>query len=140
MLVMNNVIDAEENSSVQNVSSGLAFDSINVAASAGGDVVDLIGRFNNALDLIRQSELSDFRTCSETDCNTRANEILASIVYDSSLLKEEAQEKSKYDDVIIYAVYLPLGVFALSFSSVFAYDKWKSRQVNRVLNIELGEK
>ena len=140
MVVTNSAIDAEENSSVQNISSGLAFDSINAAASAGGDVVDLIGRFNNAMDLIRQADLSDFRTCSESDCNTRANEILASIVYDSSLLKEEAQEKSKYDDVISYAIYLPLGVFALSFSGIFAYDKWKSRQINRLLNIKLGEK
>ncbi len=137
-MVSNEVFGYQDHTYLPNASK-MALDDITEAVSAEADVTNLIERFNTGLDIVRDKEISQFVMCSEPDCVTKGSEMFASISYDSASLKATARERSNYEKVIRFAVYAPVGAFITSFSTLYAYNSWKTRQIGRFLDMEIRE-
>lgn len=143
LLVANGAdISAEQDDmSLTNTSADITLKSIKQAEIAGADVSDLVKRFNYALDLLQQAEISDFRSCaSYSDCIQKANTTFISITHDSELLREQAQETSDYQRIMSFALYAPLGAFTASIAGLYSFKIWKSYQVKKFLDMEIREK
>ncbi len=119
----------------------LAVESIKDAHIAGADVSDLVSSFNIALDLIEQANRSNFNSCkSYEDCNEKAMQIFIKITNDAYLLKEQAEAASTLQKSMNLIVYAPITAFIVSVIGYLSFNKWKSRQVKRLLEMEIKEK
>ncbi len=126
-------------SNTSSTPASLALTRIRAAEIAGSDVTNLVERYTQAVDLLNQARVSDYKTCTSSDCLTRANEIFASIISDAGILREKALQEATFRKVMDFGVYIPVGSFAGAFLGLYYYNAWKSYQTKRFLNMEIQE-
>jgi len=128
-------------SNLINASPELAVESIKDAQIAGADVSDLVSSFNIALDLIDQATKSNFNSCSSyEDCNEKAMQIFVAITNDAHLMKEQAEVASTFQKSVNLGVYAPITAFIVAVIGYLSFKEWKSRQVKRLLEMEIKKK
>jgi hypothetical protein len=143
LLLLSNSVDI--NLTVNNMtqpSVDTAFDNIRQAEIAGADVSNLVERFNYALELLHQGQISSSnKSCSSyTNCVADAQEIFSQITNESASYREHAGRDFYYNVVGIFALYAPLGAFLISFFGLYSYKSWKSYQIKKFLDLEIREK
>jgi hypothetical protein len=143
LLLLSNSVDI--NLTVNNMtqpSVDTAFDNIRQAEIAGADVSNLVERFNYALELLHQGQISSSnKSCSSyTNCVADAQEIFSQITNESASYRENAGRDFYYNVVGIFALYAPLGAFLISFFGLHSYKSWKSYQIKKFLDLEIREK
>ena len=111
------------------------------AAAAGVDVSALTDKFNLGLDILRQSQDYEFRSCSHNeDCQALVNEIFVSVAQESAILVEQSEAASSYHRIMTYGVFVPFVAFAASLSLVCLFKIWRSYQIKKFLDMEISEK
>lgn len=142
LLLLSNSVDI--NLTVNNMtqpSVDTAFDNIRQAENAGADVSTLVERFNSALELLHQAQISSKKSCSSyTNCVADAQEIFSQITNESASYREHAGRNFYFNVVGIFALYAPLGAFLISFFGLYSYKSWKSYQIKKFLDLEIKEK
>ncbi len=123
-----------------NTSSEQAVQSIKDAELAGADVSMLIQKYNKALDLIQGNVEIGQAACSEDNCIAQANELLKSIVHDSSAMMTNKTSAEDQSSLMIILLYSALAAFCLSIATVVLYKFWKSYTINRFLNMAIAGK
>jgi hypothetical protein len=144
LLLLSNSVDINltVNNNMTEPSVDSAFDNIKQAESAGADISNLVERFNNALELLHQAQISSSnKSCSSyTNCVADAQEIFSQISNESASFREHAGRDFYYNVVGIFALYAPLGAFLISFFTLYSYKSWKSYQIKKFLDLEIREK
>jgi hypothetical protein len=143
LLLLSNSIDINltANNNMTQTSVDTAFDNMKQAESAGADVSNLVERFNDALELLHQAQISGFnKSCSSyTNCIADAQEIFSQITNESASYREHAGRDFYYNVFGIFALYAPLGAFLISFFGLYSYKSWKSYQIKKFLDLEIRE-
>jgi hypothetical protein len=115
--------------------------SIRAAEASGADVSHLTERFNTALDFQRQATDNAFTSCSGRDeCIIQANNMLLSIVDESSGIRSEATAGKEAADMLTFTVYVPVSSFVVSVAIVVLYSSWKSRRAKKFEALEIHQK
>jgi hypothetical protein len=111
-----------------------AFEGIRQAEAAGADVSNIIDRFNSALDLERQAGTLEYESCASnnSDCVHVAKGIFQSIIEESQLLKQNAEQMSTLSALMIFIVYVPVGAFAVSLAVFYSYKALNSRKLRKL--------
>jgi hypothetical protein len=118
-----------------------ALRSIRAAEASGADVSHLTERFNTALDFQRQATDSAFTSCSGRDeCIIQANDMLLSIVDESSAIRSEAAAGKEAADTLTFTAYVPVSSFVVSVAIVVLYRSWKSRRAKKFEALEIRQK
>lgn len=118
-----------------------ALRSIRAAEASGADVSHLTERFNTALDFQRQATDNAFTSCSGPDeCVIQANDMLLSIVDESSAIRSEASAGQEAADILTFTVYVPVLSFVVSVAMVVFYNSWKSRRAKKFEELEIHQK
>jgi len=134
-------LSVEKDDNLISISTDLALKSMKDAQLAGADVSELVGSFNVALDLIEQANKSKFESCSSyEDCNEKAGKLFVKIANDAHLLKEQAEAASTFQRLMNLSVYAPVTAFVTSVIGYSSFKAWKSRQIKRLLEMEIREK
>jgi hypothetical protein len=143
LLLLSNSADINltANNNMTQTSVDTAFDNMKQAESAGADVSNLVERFNDALGLLHQAQISSFnKSCSSyTNCIADAQEIFSQITNESASYREHAGRDFYYNVFGIFALYAPLGAFLISFFGLYSYKSWKSYQIKKFLDLEIRE-
>lgn len=128
-------------SNLISASPELVVESIKDAQIAGAEVSDLVSSFNIALDLIEQADKSNFNSCSSyEDCNEKALQIFVKVTNDAHLMKEQAEAASTLQKSVNLSVYAPIAAFIVAVIGYLSFKEWKSRQVKRLLEMEIEKK
>ena len=118
-----------------------ALRSIRAAEASGADVSHLTEQFNTALDFQRQATDNAFTSCSGADeCVIQANDMLLSIVDESSAMRSEATAGREAADVLTFTVYVPVSSFVVSVVIILLYNSWKSRRAKKFEALEIHQK
>ncbi len=118
-----------------------ALRSIRAAEASGADVSHLTERFNTALDFQRQATDNASASCSGPDeCVIQANDMLLSIVDESSAIRSEATAGKEAADILTFTVYVPVSSFVVSIAIVALYKSWKSRRAKKFEALEIHQK
>lgn len=132
---------ADNENNLMSTSPELAVESIKDAQIAGADVSDLVSDFNIALDLLDQADKSNFNSCnSYEDCDEKALQIFVEITNDAHLMKEQAEVASSLQKSVNLGVYAPTTALIVSVSGYLSLKEWKSRQIERLLEMEIRKK
>ncbi len=142
LLIANNSnIVMENHMTAADKSADLALKGIQDAERYGADITALTERFNKALGLIEQANTSKYTTCSGYDnCLDGAITILDSISKDSVILKDDANRLSNYKDIAITEISLSLIAFLSLLFIFYLYNKWKSFQKDKFLDMQIKER
>ncbi|HEY7734709.1 MAG TPA: hypothetical protein VIB07_07955 [Nitrososphaera sp.] len=118
-----------------------ALRSIRAAEASGADVSHLTEKFNTALDFQRQAKENTFTSCSGPDeCVIQANDLLLSIVDESSSIRSAAAAGREAADILTFTVYVPLSSFIVSVATILLYSMWKSRRTKKFEALEIHQK
>jgi len=118
-----------------------ALRSIRAAEASGADVSSLTERFNAALGLQQQATDNAFTSCSGHDeCIIQANDMLLSIVDESSAIRSDATAGKEAANMLTFTVYVPVSSFIVSVAIVVLYNSWKSRRARKFEALVIHEK
>jgi len=118
-----------------------ALRSIRAAEASGADVSPLTERFNAALGLQQQATDNAFTSCSGHDeCIIQANDMLLSIVDESSAIRSDATAGKEAANMLTFTVYVPVSSFIVSVAIVVLYNSWKSRRARKFEALVIHEK
>jgi hypothetical protein len=118
-----------------------ALRSIRAAEASGADVSHLTEKFNSALDFQRQAAENVFTSCPGADeCVIQANDMLLSIVDESSAMRSEATAGRDATDILTFTVYVPVSSFVISVAIILLYNSWKSRRAKKFEALEIHQK
>lgn len=124
-----NILAATTSQALRNIQS---------AEAAGADVSDLVTRFNSALELQDQAASGRFVDCQSYDeCIIESNNILLSVVEDSSSLAIKTTAESEQAKLMMFAVYAPVGSFIVSVAVVAIFRMWQSRRARRYQEMDI---
>lgn len=123
-----------------NPSFRLAWTNINKAEESGANVGELLVRFGNAMELVRQAEDMDFRTCnSYNECIEDANTIFISVSSDALLLESESRHAGE-QNILNTAMSSALGALPVAFFGMYIYKKWEAYKLEKFYRKEIGLK
>jgi hypothetical protein len=115
-----------------------ALQNIRNAEAAGADVSDLVARFNSAVQLQDQATSGRFVDCKSYDeCIINSNNILLSVVEDSSSLANKTTADNDQANMMTFAVYVPVASFVLSLAIVVMFKLWKTRRAKRYQGMDI---
>ncbi len=102
------------------------------------DTSQLVDRFKSILDLIREVENGNLKTCSTKDeCISEASSRLDKLITDAKALKESTISRNINTLAINMLVYAPIAGFIASFLTTLIYTNIKSYLKKKVMEMEV---
>jgi len=110
---------------------------IQAADRAGVDTSQLVSRLNIGIQLLEQGNNSQFDSCSSaSDCTNRANQIFLSVTEEANELRNKADFAANLEllSSIAYSIIISS---IIPFIAIYCYNKWKSLELKRFMDMEI---
>ncbi len=108
------------------------------ADGVNADTSQLVDRFKSILDLMREAENGNLKSCSTKDeCISEASSRLDKLITDAKALKESTISRNINTLAINMLVYAPIAGFIASFLTTLLYTNIKSYLKKKVMEMEV---